>query len=205
MSERAASMAATGKPDIIRNLRRGAMPSFDKAVALASTLGVSVEWLAIGQEGGHVPVPVPTPLGLDEFAMVPVYDARVSAGPGALNDPNPEPLHYDAFRLDWLHRRTNSVNRLAVLKVAGDSMWDTLYDGDRVLVDMAVTGCTRDGLYVIRYRDQDETMVKRLSREPNTRLLTVKSDNPRYPTWTGVADDALAIGGRVIWLGRNIG
>lgn len=147
----------------------------------------------------------PSAIQLPEFAMIPVYDARVSAGAGAINDSSPSPIHYDAFRLDWLHSKTSSVEALCVLRVAGDSMWSTLHDGDRVLVDTAVKHYTRDGLYVVRFSDQDETMVKRIQRDPATKKLRIKSDNPDYPTWDGVAESHISIFGRVIWLGRNIG
>ncbi|MDR3439858.1 S24 family peptidase [Telmatospirillum sp.] len=145
------------------------------------------------------------PANMEEFALIPVYDARVSAGPGAINESNPAPLHYDAFRREWVHRYTSSLEKLAVLRVAGDSMESTLYNGDSVLVDMSVARYSRDGLYVIRFSSEDETMVKRLSRQPGPPTLTIQSDNPRYKTWTGIPDDDVCVIGRVLWLGRNIG
>lgn len=154
---------------------------------------------------GERPASVP-PRDMGEFALIPVFDARVSAGPGAINEANPEPLHFNAFRLDWLRRVTRaSAERLAVLRVQGDSMWQTLHDGDHVLLDLSVGRYIRDGLYVIRYDPDEEYQVKRLSRDPKTRTLTVASDNHDYPTHQGVRDDALEIRGRVIWLGRNLG
>jgi len=84
-------------------------------------------------------------------------------------------------------------------------MWDTLQDGDFILVDRTIRQCSRDGLYVIRYQDGDELMVKRLIRQPSSKLLIVKSDNPNYPSQTSLKDDDLEIEGRVIWLSRSIG
>src|SRR5690606_11649037 len=79
------------------------------------------------------------------YCLVPVYDARASAGPGALNADKPQPLHHNVFRKDWLASVTNaSPKDLAVMRVAGDSMWDTLHDGDYILVDRAVRRCSRD-------------------------------------------------------------
>lgn len=140
------------------------------------------------------------------FALVPVYDARASAGPGALNVDVPQPLYHNVFRQDWLKTVTSAqAENLAVMRVAGDSMWDTLQDGDFILVDRAVDRCSRDGLYVIRYSDADELMVKRLIRQPSSKLLVVKSDNPNYPSQTSVKDNDIVIAGRVIWLSRGIG
>lgn len=140
------------------------------------------------------------------FALVPVYDARASAGPGALNTEVPQPLYHNVFRQDWLKSLTASTpENLAVMRVAGDSMWETLQDGDYILVDRAIKQCSRDGLYVIRYQDGDEVMVKRLIRQPSSKLLIVKSDNANYPSQTSLKDSDLEIEGRVIWLSRSIG
>jgi len=140
------------------------------------------------------------------YALVPVYDTRASAGPESLNADVPQPLYQNVFRQDWLKSVTSSpLNELAVMRVAGDSMWDTLQDGDFILVDRAIERYTRDGLYVIRYSDGDELMVKRLIRHPSSKLLVVKSDNPNYPSQTSLKDQDLTIEGRVIWLSRGIG
>jgi phage repressor protein C with HTH and peptisase S24 domain len=202
-------------------------------VELAEALNVPLEWLRHGKGQVHLSRPtsgksdaapawafepevgrVSGPdqskhqfeLAGDAYALVPVYDARASAGPGALNADTPQPLYHNVFRQDWLKSVTASnANELAVMRVAGDSMWDTLQDGDYILVDLAVRQCTRDGLYVIRYRDDDEVMVKRLIRHPSSKLLIVKSDNPNYPSQMSLQDEDLEVHGRVIWLSRAIG
>ena len=150
---------------------------------------------------------LPSVTGIDDqFALLPVYDARAAAGFGCINDDNPEPLHFNAYRIDWLRRVTSAAaSELAVIQVSGDSNWPTLHNGDHVLIDRTVNRYNRDGLYVIRYNHEDEIMVKRLSRDPRSRTLTVKSDNPDYPTFDGVKDDDLTVIGRVLWLGRNLG
>ena len=179
----------------------------DVAGRYARIFGVSPAWLLYG--GGDTPIPAEKPSTRpmeEEFALLPVFDARAAAGYGCINDDAPEPMHFNAYRLDWLHRVTSaSTDMLAVVRVAGDSNWPTLHDGDHVLIDRTVSRYSRDGLYVIRYNHEDEVMVKRLSRDPRTRTLTVKSDNPDYPTFEGVKDDDLAVIGRVLWLGRNVG
>ena len=91
------------------------------------------------------------------------------------------------------------------MRVAGDSMWDTLHDGDFILVDRTVHRCGRDGLYVVRFSTSDELMVKRLIRHASSGLLILKSDNPAYGSQITMSDPDLAIEGRVIWLGRNLG
>ncbi len=186
---------------------KGTRPDADQIVALAQIAGVTVDdFLSDMPDCQHPARPTDLRPSLqDDFALVPVYDAAVSAGPGSINDPSPEPIHFSAYRLDWLHRVTNApADQLAVLRVAGDSMWQTLHNGDHVLVDTSINRFTRDGMYVIRLAAEDEVMVKRMARGPGG-TLTVKSDNPDYPTWTGLTEDQIQVVGRVLWVGRTIG
>lgn len=84
-------------------------------------------------------------------------------------------------------------------------MWDTLQYGDFILVDRAIRQFNRVGLYVIRYQHHDEVMVKRLIRQPISKLLIIKSDNSNYlPQISNLQDNGLNIEGRVIWLSRGI-
>lgn len=145
------------------------------------------------------------PAFAEEFAMVPVYDARASAGAGAINT-DTAPVCFSAFRWEWLRRVTQApTDQLAVIQVAGDSMEPTLHHGDHVLIDRTVTRWTRDGLYVIRYAISEELMVKRLLWVPSSRTFSIRSDNPAYGNTEGVGPDDLSVVGRVLWLGRNIG
>lgn len=133
---------------------------------------------------------------------VPAYDIRAAAGFGATGD-DKEPKHYLMFREEWLRKLSTRIDALVVLEISGDSMWDTLHSGDHALVDRGQTNPRREGLYVLRI--EDELMVKRLSMHPVTRLLTIKSDNPQYPTYSDVNPDEIAIEGRVVWIGRGLG
>lgn len=143
---------------------------------------------------------------LDDFVLIPAYDTALSAGHGAINAAQREPIHHLAFRLDWLRSRTSAAtDRLAVLTVAGTSMEPELRHGDMVLVDLTVTRFTRDGMYAISRRSEDEVMVKHVERSMRDGTLTVISANPTYGRQEGVRDDDLVFWGRVIWVGRNVG
>ncbi len=221
------------KQQSIDQLESGKVDRPRYIVELSEALNVPLDWLRHGKGQVHLSRPTTTREDMapswafepeiithsqddsekayfeligQSFALVPVYDARASAGPGALNADTPKPLYHNVFRQNWLKNLTTSkVDQLAVMRVAGDSMWDTLQDGDFILVDRAVNRCSRDGLYVIRYSDGDELMVKRLIRQPSSKLLIVKSDNANYPSQSSLKDDDLVIEGRVIWLSRTIG
>jgi phage repressor protein C with HTH and peptisase S24 domain len=155
---------------------------------------------------GRPPIPGgadPFTIGNEEYFPVPVYDISASAGPGSINVDG-SPLHHGVFRTQWLRRfARNGFDHLAVISVRGDSMWETLHDGDHVLIDRAVDRVGRDGIYVIR--QGDELAVKRISVHPVSKLLTVKSDNPAYPTYSDIDPDQLTVIGRGVWLGRSIG
>ncbi len=133
---------------------------------------------------------------------MPVYDLRAAAGAGALADESP-PTGHLMFREQWLRRIANDVRALFVIEISGDSMWETLHDGDHVLVDPSQGNPRREGLYVIRIDDM--LQVKRISTHPVTKRLTVKSDNPAYPTYDNIEPADIAMVGRVVWIGRSLG
>lgn len=133
---------------------------------------------------------------------VPVFDLRAAAGAGALALDTPVSEHL-MFREQWLRRITVDVRALFVLEISGDSMWETLHDGDHVLVDRSQVNPRREGLYVIRIDDM--LQVKRISMHPVSKLLTVKSDNPAYRTYDAIPPDDIVIVGRVVWIGRSLG
>ncbi len=140
------------------------------------------------------------------FCLVPQYDARATANPGSLTAAKPEPLGHAIFAREWLKRLTASPpQELALVRVSGDAMSDTLNDGDQVLVDRTANRYVRDGLYVLRYAAAGELMVKRLTRHPATGLLALASDNTRYGPPVTLPDADIVVEGRVVWLGKTIG
>ena len=134
--------------------------------------------------------------------MIPSYDIRASAGYGAFVE-REWTDEFMPFQNQFLKKLTSSnPNHLAVITVTGDSMTPTLSEGDRILVDTQESKLKRDGIYVIR---NDETLsVKRISVNPSSGLLTIKSDNPLYQTWSEVKPQSIHIIGRVVWVGRNL-
>ena len=82
-------------------------------------------------------------------------------------------------------------------------MAPTLADGDDVIVDRKDgAGRIRDGIYVLRL--DDSLMVKRLARQPAGKGISIKSDNPEYPSWQDVQLSRIDIVGRVLWFGRTL-
>lgn len=143
-------------------------------------------------------------MGGDSWVLLPVYDTQASAGPGAEID-RETVIHRIAFREEWVRTVTHApIKDLAVIAVDGDSMEPTLRQGDTVLVDFGQRRPQRkDGIYVIR--TDGGLQVKRLQVELASGHLSILSDNKVYESQHGVRPEDLAVVGRVIWLGRQVG
>lgn len=93
-------------------------------------------------------------------------------------------------------------NWLTAHQIEGDAMAPTLREGDLVLVDTADCRMLRDGIYVLEI--DSNLVVKRLSINPATRMVTILSDNASYPSFTDCDPALLRAVGRVVWLGRAV-
>jgi phage repressor protein C with HTH and peptisase S24 domain len=115
-----------------------------------------------------------------------------------------EPIGWRLFEMDWIRGIAGTkLDQLAVVKVSGDSMWDTLHDGDHVLVDRGRRALAQPGIFVLAL--DSELIVKRVSMDFQTRAVSIISDNPKYPAQVVDDADRLRVVGRVIWLGRGVG
>jgi hypothetical protein len=138
----------------------------------------------------------------EDYVLIPRLEIGASAGNGAL--PGDEsPLTALAFQSNWVRNVASaSPAALSVISVAGDSMLPTLADGDQILVDTADRERLRDGIYVLR--TDDALLVKRLSVNPATRRLAIRSDNDAYPSWDDCDPAGVSVIGRVVWVGRRL-
>ena len=143
-------------------------------------------------------------MGGDTWALLPVYDATASAGPGQIID-REAVTHRIAFREEWIRTVSKApLDQLAVINVDGDSMEPTLRPSDTVLIDFRQNQPgDKDGIYVIR--TGNGLQVKRVQVELGKGLITVRSDNPAYAPQPNLNPDDIHVIGRVIWLGRQIG
>lgn len=141
--------------------------------------------------------------GKGSVISVPVIDVRASAGFGAVTHSETKrgAVGFDAKWLRQLAR--GPADGLSIICVTGDSMFPTLADGDDVIVDRndGASGI-RDGIYVLRL--DDGLMIKRVARQPAGGGISVRSDNPEYPSWQNCRLDRIDIVGRVLWYGRKL-
>lgn len=86
-------------------------------------------------------------------------------------------------------------NELSVFKIIGDSMEDTFFDGDLVLVDTTDNDFISGLIYLIHF--YGEKMAVRLHRSANG-LVEITKDNPRYPDKI-VDESKIIILGKVVY------
>jgi len=172
---------------------------------LAAHFGVSERSLGgpDAQVGRAVIAPSAATRLPDDFVQLRSYDVDASAGPGAHAD-DAQMQASLAFQARFIREiASGDIAALSTIRVQGDSMVPTLSDGDEIVVDSAdAASRLRDGIYVLRLDDM--LLVKRLALNPATRRLSIKSDNPAYPSWDDCNPDSVAIIGRVIWVGRRL-
>jgi phage repressor protein C with HTH and peptisase S24 domain len=204
-------------PKTFASYLEGVEPSATNLAKIAKGLGLGLEWLITGEgpelqedsgspaaggasQGGMLMIPQ---AGATEgFALVPRLDIQASAGNGrvALNE---EPLEYLAFQAAWLRGRGINPASARILTARGDSMEETIRDGDVLLVDTSIDRVRDNSIYVVVLGDM--VLVKRVHGRINGSLQLI-SDNPRYPAEEVPKGevDQLHIAGRVAWYGRSI-
>lgn len=140
---------------------------------------------------------------LPAMVAVPEYDVRLSAGPGAFNDDERIIDHWQFSRRYIENELRVAPSSLGVVTVDGDSMYPTLWPGDRVMVDMTETNPAKGGVYAIF--DDNATVVKRVERVPasNPPQVTLISDNKNHNQYTVPAEFVRVIG-RVVWFARRM-
>mgnify|MGYP002778602924 FL=1 len=171
--------------------------------ALASHFGIAERLLGGPDAPARALLPRPGQASAaDDYVLIPLLGIGASAGPGAVVDDD-APLATLAFQTRFV--RTLASGRpdaLTVIHVEGDSMLPTLANGDQILVDTDDRERLRDGVYVLRV--EDSLLVKRLSVNPASRRLSIRSDNDAYPNWDDVDPAGISVIGRVVWVGRKL-
>lgn len=205
----------------MRAYLKDTMPGLDKLVAIADAGAVTLDWLARGLEpkrvsrsalsenavlaygsNGNMLMIQKSDMTTEGFALVPRLDIQASAGGGRLAI-SEEPLEYLAFQAAWLRGRGINPASARILTARGDSMEETIRDGDVLLVDTSIDRVRDNSIYVVILGDM--VLVKRIHGRINGSLQLI-SDNPRYPAEEVPKGevDQLHVAGRVAWYGRSI-
>lgn len=183
----------------------------DSLIAAASALRVRPRWLASGngpkelstESFNHLIVTldeIENGNSSGDYVMVPEYVLNTSPEGGYIvESENPDAITA-VYRIDWLRSIGLNPQDARRFSIRGDSMEPTLFNGDRILVDISQNNPARiqDGaVYAIRYGEH--LIVRRLRRKLNGHIILV-SDNPAYSDEEITASDSdyFAIIGRVL-------
>ena len=210
------AQSAKIKNSTLQSILGGTKPTVDNLVAIARAGGVTVDWLATGEEPMH-PKPREDAGVLDAVARgalilrstvpsgivrIPLLDATASSsGTDASDAIASSKGQVDSiyFYEAWLPQNYRvNLDDLFALPFAGESMVPTLTPRDLLLVDGGEAARKpRDGIYVVRLDGQ--LLVKRLQRFPGRRLK-ISSDNAAYETYMIEVDRGMdfVILGRVL-------
>ncbi|MGE9985303.1 XRE family transcriptional regulator [Desulfovibrio sp. SGI.169] len=183
----------------IQQYENGQMPKGEYAVRLSEALRCSLDWLLAGKgdaDGGILDT------SEARLVMVPMVEARLSAGTGSF-ETGGEILRHYAFRWDFLHRKGNPA-RMALLRVSGDSMQPRILHNDVVLIDQSQSEPVPGRIYAVGVEDM--VYLKIVNAMPGRLILS--SVNPDYaPIEVGVGEqlaDLVRIIGRAVWVGREL-
>lgn len=208
MTQKQLALAVGVTQQAIAELEAGRAIEPKRPVQLAKALGVDPDILLLNSASKlRSDVIVETSwietIRGQEYAVLPSYPITASAGDGAFASDG-EPDSFQVLPNQWLKSVTRArLNDLCVIQVSGDSMWDTLHNGDNVLVDRSRKTVGRPGIYVLEV--DGELIVKRVQKDLETGHIKVISDNPKYPEMTVKEEQRLRVVGRVVWIGRALG
>lgn len=135
----------------------------------------------------------------DKEVMVAVVDVELSAGNGSSIE-FVETTYRLPYQIEWLRKAgVRDPGDVRLMAVRGDSMERTLFDGDKVLVNLKDTRIKSDAVFAVML--DGEARVKRLFNSVSgIRIVSDSTDKARYPDELVTPDqaDRLKIIGRAI-------
>ena len=192
LSDRKASMNAIGKPDLIRDIRRGSFPSSVRLSKLADALATSVDYLLGSKDTAPAAAsrPVPSPREMDKD--IPVYGTAqgasvefVSTHDGSICVEQTDLSGSEV--IDQFRRPPGLRDRRDIygLYVAGDSMEPKYESGHGILIDPKRPPAIRDFVVVhLRHGERDydvsapaAVLIKRLAKRSAT-FVELEQYNP---------------------------
>ena len=196
----ASKAIGVGKTTFLRWEAGYPIPS-DKLIAL-SDIGFDINYVLKGCKRDTLPAASTPGTALQtshaDLTAVPQYDLSASAGGGALVVAE-HPIARFELSKRWLEQHNLHNKKLTVVPVRGDSMENTLHDGDLTLVSLIDDlSEAREGVCVLRF--DEEIFVKRIQYDFKSKGYKVTSDNNAYSGFFVEAEDIES--GRFTVLGR---
>lgn len=179
----------------------------------ARALNVTEDWLATGVGPMHPSeAPVDPVKGLrpgsfmrvdvaepddPKLTIIPKVRLRLTAG---LSGFEVEPEPYDGSSTTvptaWIERNGYSRDKLIAIRVRGESMEPTFYEGDLVVINTADTQPVAGAVYAVNY--EGEPAIKRLARDAGRWWLTSDNSDQRRFYRQSFQSDTSQIIGRVV-------
>ncbi len=160
---------------------------------IATAAGVSPVWLQTGATDQ-------ASLGVltNEFIVIALL-SDPSGIDRELNTSHPTAPPAIALHRDLVPQSmVNLAHNLRALRMPDDSMSDTIFASDVMLINTAERAVQSEGIYALRLDGQ--VLVKRLQRRPGA-VLHAQSDNRRYEPFELPRGGSVELIGRVVWSG----
>lgn len=175
---------------------------------ICQLLDVSAEWLLHGTPSPETASATPSIQGTPvqyrqendpDFVPVRMVRLLLSAGiSGFRTEPEYEADALLKMSRFWVEKNGYSLEHLIAIKIRGESMEPSLYDGDVVIINTADTTPSDAAVFAVNY--EGEAVVKRMMRDAGEWWLT--SDNPdnrRFPKKRCRGGSECMPVGRVVW------
>lgn len=180
---------------------RSQNPTKEKLERVAKRLRVGVDWLVTGY--GFIEGEEPGREGDATYVAIRSVRIAASMGGGRIVEEveDGEPLQ---FLSRWVRDALKvQPDDLRIMRVEGDSMEPTLFDGDTVLVDLTKKTPSPPGIFVLN--DGMGLVAKRVEIVPRSDPLRlhIVSDNDRYASYDVTVDEANIVG-RICWFCRSL-
>jgi phage repressor protein C with HTH and peptisase S24 domain len=161
------------------------IPSGDNLDRLAKVLNCTSKWLMFGGdevESSSLDIDS-SPLGEPSshaFVDIPIYNVELSAGNG-FDAGEIEIVDYYPMSEHLLNDLGVSKSEVAVLKVKGDSMEETLWDKDLVLAQISIKKPISNKVFAFAF--ENELRVKRFTKQLDGlwRVVSDNQDKSLYP------------------------
>ncbi|MFD2678014.1 S24 family peptidase [Camelimonas lactis] len=182
---------------IERYYRGETFPTADDMVKIASVTGMNPDWFILG-----ITPPSRHENEDKDVVFVPRLAVRLSAGIGRCNDQEQE-VERIPMALSLIRKLGVKPDKAHIVQADGDSMENTIRDGDDVLIDTAMTELSAEGIYALVIGEL--AMIKRVMPLFNGGFELI-SDNDRYRSIEISKADAeqLRVIGRAKWVGRAL-